>query len=215
MHCFRPTDVYGLDDSFLCYWFSYMRRSSHSIPMWKKGLETIKAPLHISDMTSGIMNALDNPDTKGAIIEAYGPERYLMYDLMCWMAEITNRDAKDYNFSIGDLRMDPVPWIKALLCQNILGTKWFGRVTIDKMERTALSDEILGLPNLEDLGIKAQSVVEKMPFEIKVHAMYQHHFPQTPDDIPNPPPPRPLSRLEEKEVLKKNHTGVLASLGIF
>ncbi len=43
-----------------------------TFPFWKKGEDTIKAPLHFSDLASGIMNAIDDPTTKGEIFEAYG-----------------------------------------------------------------------------------------------------------------------------------------------
>ena len=43
-----------------------------SMPLWKKGNYTVKAPLHISNLADGIMAALDNPDSKGMTYEAYG-----------------------------------------------------------------------------------------------------------------------------------------------
>ena len=85
---------------------------------------------------------------------------------------------------------------------------------MDRLERTSLSDDILGLPNLEDLGVKPAKVTDKMPFELLRRSAFMSHFPETPDDIPNPPPPKALSRLEEKEIRRLAKTSPFEAIGI-
>lgn len=107
--------------------------------LWKRGEETIKAPLHVSDLGSGIMNSLEDPFAKGVIYEAFGPHRYLMSDLMDWMALQARMDAVDYGYRRRDLRLTPSVWIKTLLTQNLIGIKYFGGNTLDKLERVCNS----------------------------------------------------------------------------
>ncbi len=42
------------------------------MPLYRKGHQTVKAPLYFSDLATGIMNALEDPSTKGRVFEAYG-----------------------------------------------------------------------------------------------------------------------------------------------
>ncbi len=108
--------------------------------LWKKGEETVKVPLHMSDLASGVYNSLSEPAAKGAVFEAYGPHRYRLCDLLEWMAGITNRDIADFGWQITDLRMDPITFAKAFVSQNLpVGTKHFGNHTIDKLERVSNS----------------------------------------------------------------------------
>lgn len=42
------------------------------MPLWKKGEATIKQPVFVSDLVSGIMAAIKDPDTAGKIYQAVG-----------------------------------------------------------------------------------------------------------------------------------------------
>ena len=60
------------------YYFRYYNQWWRSgfggscMSLWKRGNYTVKAPLHISNLADGIMAALDQPESKGVIYEAYG-----------------------------------------------------------------------------------------------------------------------------------------------
>ncbi len=87
------------------------------------------------------------------------PEKYLMSDLLDWMAEHTNRDAKDYGYWRTDLRQvesgfrtstaydfapcplrwSPYVWWKTLLVQTMpLGNRYFGTHTLERLERVSM-----------------------------------------------------------------------------
>jgi NADH dehydrogenase (ubiquinone) 1 alpha subcomplex subunit 9 len=200
---FRPTDVYGIDDKFIWHYFRWGRWGFNGrMPLWKSGEETVKAPLHFSDLASGIFNSLSDPAAKGTIYEAYGPHSYKLSDLMDWMAAVTNRDPVDYGYKRTDLRLAYLPWAKAFLLSKVLplGCKTLGGHTFDKLERTSLSDDILGLPNLLDLGVKAAPVGEKMPFELIHVRAFAHYQPYDPEDILKIPDPIPLDTVEAKRI---------------
>lgn len=55
------------------YYFSMGRMQYRTyLPLWKKGEETVKAPMYYSDLGQGIVNSITNPNAKGNIYEAYG-----------------------------------------------------------------------------------------------------------------------------------------------
>ena len=76
-----------------------------------------------------------------------------------------------------------------------------------------LSDEILGLPSLYDLGVTPASVVDKMPFELQVYMAYASYLPDV-GEIPPIPDPPPLSRLQQRKILEANKTTLFESLGL-
>ena len=109
------------------------------VPLWRKGEHTLKAPLHCSDMASGIMACLQDPNALGATYEFYGPQQFLLSELVDWMHYKSGRDY-DWGYRRTDLRFSPLPFIKAFVNQNLpLGTRFFGRATLDKLERVSES----------------------------------------------------------------------------
>ena len=68
-----------------------------------------------------------------------------------------------------------------------------------------MSEEVLGLPSLEDLGVKPNYVKDKMPFELMLHQAYAHYRPET---VEEEPPivddPVPLTRAEERNTVALN-----------
>lgn len=69
---FRPSDIYGQEDRFLRYYIHGWRRTGHWIGLWKKGEETIKQPVAVSDVALGIVNAIKDSDADGKIFQAIG-----------------------------------------------------------------------------------------------------------------------------------------------
>lgn len=68
----RPSDIYGSADRFLTYYAAYWRRQGKGMPLWKKGEQTVKQPVFVSDVASGILNIVRNSDTNGQIYQAIG-----------------------------------------------------------------------------------------------------------------------------------------------
>ena len=121
------------------HYFTFLRRGYyHNLPLWKKGMESVKAPVFFSDVASGMMNVVKDPEAKGQIYEFYGPEKFLFADLIDWMHHKTWRDEYDWGYRRDDLRFSPVAIGKILLSEYLpIGRKWMGNTTIDKIERVS------------------------------------------------------------------------------
>ena len=68
----RPSDMFGNRDRFLTYYASFWRRQGKGMPLWKKGEQTVKQPVFVSDVAQGILNAARNVDTNGRTYQAIG-----------------------------------------------------------------------------------------------------------------------------------------------
>ena len=68
------------------------------LALYKKGKATLKKPLFVSDLTSGIMAALEDPSTKGKIFDAHGPETFILSELLDWMHDVMSKDYEDYDY---------------------------------------------------------------------------------------------------------------------
>lgn len=79
----------------------------------------------------------------------------------------------------------------------------------------SISDEILDFDNLSDLGVKTSTLAEKMPYELEVHKKYAHYYCERLKDELPAPLPKPLNRIEERQVLAQEKSGgMLQLLGI-
>lgn len=106
------------------------------IALWKKGRETVRAPLFYGDLVSGIMAALNDPNTRGKIYEAMGPNKYLQSDLMDWMHEVMHKDAEDYGYKRVDLLLSPITIAKSIYCSlTPIGNIYFAGPTLERLER--------------------------------------------------------------------------------
>jgi len=205
---FRPSEMYGEKDTFLNYYFNWARWGFWgNMPMYRKGNFTTKRPLFYADLGDGIMAALETPASKGVVYEAYGPQAFLLSEIMDWMCEKTNRDPKDYNYGRSELIYSPYALAKTLVIERLPTgqKKAFGPQTLEKLERSQLSEEVLGLPSLENLGVKPHYVVDKMPFEFHQHRAYAHYRPELAGEIPPVvEDPVPLSMAEERNMVALN-----------
>ncbi len=77
-----------------------------------------------------------------------------------------------------------------------------------------MSDHILGLPNLEDLGVKASTVKERMGIEIRPYRAFSHWMPQsTAEEIPEFDL-KPLDKVQIKAIKEKAEDSPLRMLGL-
>ena len=53
---------------FLTRW----RRQAFMVPLWELGTETVKQPVHCSDVAQGVLNAVANPDSAGQTYDCVG-----------------------------------------------------------------------------------------------------------------------------------------------
>ena len=57
----------------ICRYYAHVwRRQGQWMPLWKKGEETIKQPVFVSDLAAGIIAAIKDSDTAGKTYQAVG-----------------------------------------------------------------------------------------------------------------------------------------------
>jgi len=210
---FRCADVYGCDDNFINYWFSNWRRTfNRDMSLYGKGQQTIKQPIYRSDLLDAIMASLHDPQAKGAIYEAVGPERITQAELLSYMHALTSRTAADGNFRIKELMLDPETFGKAFFAQMIrLGQiHVFHQTGLDRLERDSLSDMSEGYPEITELGVKLTKVSERMAFEVAPFDQYAYYFYETPEEKTKVKPYKVVEMDEEREILAKRSKGFLS-----
>jgi hypothetical protein len=70
------------------------------------------------------------------------------------------------------------------------------------------------LSSLVELGVRAASVVDKMPFEMEVHRQYAHYRPENIEDVPIVEDPVPLTRVQQRDIVRQGKISVLDHLGL-
>ena len=96
------------------------------------------------------------------------PERHTLHDLVEFMGTIMDLTYGSDGFHIPDLRMSPLPWIKAGLVQYApFGQRTFVGSTLEKLERSQLSDISQGYPSIAEMGVKLQTAKETLPWAIE------------------------------------------------
>merc|ERR1712106_26928 len=223
---FRPSDVYGHGDSFINYWFSRWRKDAtyahincKSTPLFMRGEFTVKQPVFLGDLATGVMNSLHDPEAIGQTYEAVGPQRITLHDLLTYMNGLTSRFKEEGNFKISELMLSPVSmaryWACGMLGYHSLGNKFvFYGSGLDRLERDAISDmSETGLPNLEDLGVKLHTLEQKMNQEVMHLDLYSYYHFETPDEKAVVPPPKILDFQGERNLLaRRDKLGPLALL---
>lgn len=92
------------------------------------------------DLVTAIMNALDNPASKGEIFEAMGPEPFQLGHLMNWMHEVMHKDSDVdlYNYKLVDLRFNFSTFAKSAIGSFIpggIGNRYSRAPTLERLER--------------------------------------------------------------------------------
>jgi len=216
---FRPADVYGEGDSFLNYWFSRWRKNrvnGKHISLYGKGELTVKQPIFHSDLATGVMNSLHDPQALGQTYEAVGPQRLTQAELIRYMYDCATRNEELGNFKISELMMDPRTLAKSFLIGQLAfgQINFFHDLTMDRLERDAISDSSEGYPNMaESLGVQLTDMTRKMPYECAMWDQYAYYHYETPEEIPRPRPPTLLSVGEERQLQDRRQAkGILALL---
>ena len=73
--------------------------------------------------------------------------------------------------------------------------------------QTQLTDEVLGLPSLEDLGVKLNKVTDEMPWVLDPHRAFRYHTYYSLADRPVIHPLKPISGLEERAMERELYKG--------
>ncbi|XP_046394030.1 NADH dehydrogenase [ubiquinone] 1 alpha subcomplex subunit 9, mitochondrial [Ischnura elegans] len=187
---FRPSDVYGHEDRFLRYYNHVWRRTYRYLPLWKKGEETIKQPLAVSDLSTAIYNAIFDDDATGKVFQAVGPKRYKLSELVDWFYRLMRKDEENWGYKRIDLRWDiPFQW-RVSLTQKFCPSWPVAYLGWDKMERDHVTDVVeRGLPNLEDLGVVLTHMEDQVPWELRPFRATAYYDEEVGEFAPPAPPP--------------------------
>ncbi|XP_044255432.1 NADH dehydrogenase [ubiquinone] 1 alpha subcomplex subunit 9, mitochondrial [Tribolium madens] len=188
---FRPADVYGQEDRFLKYYAHIWRRQATYLPLWKKGEETIKQPVFVSDLASGIMAALKDSDTAGKVYQAVGPKQYYLSELVDWFYRVMRKD-KDWGYYRYDMRYDPFFQMRITLTEKLRVGFPIGNLHWERVEREHVTDVVHSeVPTLEDLGVALTHMEDQVPWELKpyTYGLYQGIDVEEPYSTPAPPTP--------------------------
>jgi len=215
----RAADMYGTGDHIVEYYCKWWRTGwdGANMPLWRKGNYAVKAPLHISNMADAIMACLDNPSAKGVTFEAYGPERFLLADLVDWMHEVMHKSPEDWGYKRTNILFDFKPLVLCALLQNLpVGLRSMRAPTLDKLERSMMTDEVLGLPSIEDLGVKLNKVKDEMPWVLDPFRAFRFHTYYSLADRPKIHDLHPITGYQERSLQKELDRGskMLSMFGI-
>lgn len=166
----RPSDILGESDDFLNHFTSFSRaRFTRKMPLWDYYDDVEKQPVFLSDVVSGIENAIYDDTANGKIFQAVGPYRYRFYDLILYMRTCAGRGpGEEYDRCvINNLRWDfymrGIIWF-----MNKVSKKPF--VSWERIEMDLTSDNVdPKLPTLKDLGVEL-TPLEKI---IEINAYYR------------------------------------------
>lgn len=160
----RPADMYGEADNFLWYYQHLWRRIGNTVPLWKKGEHTIKAPVYAGDVAKAIVNAAFDPTTAGQIYQGVGPEQFVLADLVDYMYQLMRKQGV-WGYKRTDLRYDPITQLKALVTEKFTNgnSAVFAGLSRERLEREHVDDIIdNSLPTLEDLDVKLATIDDKV-----------------------------------------------------
>jgi len=190
---FRPSDVYGHDDRWLRYFCSPWRRSRFgSFPFWKRGEQTIKAPISVHDIATAVMYAFHNKHIYGETFQCAGPHFYRMDAIIDYLLEATNFHTTHKRV---DLFLHPHSWILLMYC-NYMELLFLNRpqYTWEKFERDSISDALTSdYPTIEATlpqGHKLLTIDKVAPYDVKMCRRAAYFYDKM--SIPNPAPPTPF-----------------------
>lgn len=159
----KPSSIFGREDRFLNHFANI--RYFVGVPLISMGLKTVKQPVYVVDVATGIVNAVKDPDAKGKTFAFAGPNRYLLFDLVQYIYAVAFRPFFPY----------PIPRFAYRLAARLLEMSPFEPwTTRDKVEQMHITDKLLPhLPGLEDLGVQATPLELKALEVLRGHRTYR------------------------------------------
>ena len=145
----RPSLVYGEGDHFF-NGFAAMAMRTPVLPLIGGG-HTKFQPVHIDDMTTGLLALLGRPDTAGRIYEFGGPEIYSFKELLSLLLA-----------AVGRWRLlMPIPWSTAKLLAAVLQKLPNPPLTVDQVRLLQTDKVVSGRElTLADLSVHTKHLQE-------------------------------------------------------
>merc|ERR1712179_244141 len=154
---FRPADIYGDEDRFFQYYNSKWRRNLGHTPLWKLGNETVKMPVFVSDVARGVVQAIQNDETQGQIIECVGPRAYMLSEIVDYMNRCTRK------FLSKRIPLTPDFLARAVAAEMTFPVK--PRLILDILDQEHHSDSVRGDMTLKDLGVTLTNLEDRAKHE--------------------------------------------------
>ncbi|KAI0979157.1 hypothetical protein GJ496_010446 [Pomphorhynchus laevis] len=205
----RPSDVYGVNDWFLHYYYSNVRaRMNGSIPAYAKGRKTIKAPVSVHDVTTAITRLCVDDDlpTQSGQYDLFGPKMYYLYDLLNYYLQCTLQDEASVTY------MRPLPFLKMILSAYSPVTKMVG---LDRLEREFVSDKPTSDLQFSTLGITPKPVTYYWPFMCRVMSRFVNRNYDA-NSVPDPKCLRPVDGIDvpaasipSEKIISTNYEGYI------
>ncbi|ESP01733.1 hypothetical protein LOTGIDRAFT_95075, partial [Lottia gigantea] len=163
---FRPAVMTGPEDKFAYSFINQYRKFGNTLPLWKKGKETIKQPVYAGDVAEGVIQAIYDPDVNGKTFEAIGPYRYYLYDIVKFYLDVVQHR----HITITDMHILYKLKVQLLHENNLYGKK----ITTDMLEVQHLTDTTTGCPTLEDLGVQLTNIEDRALFDLDPYRLFGH-----------------------------------------
>jgi len=182
---FRPSDIYGDEDMYLNIYASKARRCLDYIPICGKGEDIYKSPVYVQDVAKGVINAIYDPESIGKTYEINNEKSYYLSELVDFYLRCMRED------KLARCNMNPLYKLK---CKLFTHTTTIGErpsISVDKTEAEHLCDEVTGLPNLSDLGVKQTNFETQVLWQLKPFRKHQYYEDRL-GEIPDPAPPQPI-----------------------
>ncbi|XP_075234464.1 NADH:ubiquinone oxidoreductase subunit 39 [Lycorma delicatula] len=190
---FKPSFMCGENDKFLKIYTSIMRHTAGSgLAMYKKGEHTIKQPVFVSDVAAAIVQTIRDKDCVGKTIQAVGPKRYKLSDLVDWFHAELRRSVEKWDYWRHDISYDFIFKLQVTLNEKLTFGWPVGGVHWEIIERESITDVVKpDLPTLEDLGIALTPMEEYVSWVYRPYRRYMYHDEEL-QEFTRPVPPQPI-----------------------
>lgn len=88
---FRPSVIFGPDDSFFQRFAGLLRLVPPFMPMFLPGKDARFAPVFVGDVVEVMAQSLNDPQTYGAAYNLCGPKAYTLGELVTYVGEVSGR----------------------------------------------------------------------------------------------------------------------------
>lgn len=140
--------------------------SCRQLPLWERGKETEKQPVHISDVAAGIVAVVTNPDTIGQTYQFVGyvkqtvsvnfhieinnffcfrPKRYKLDELVKWFFNLASQGEEGMDYNISHIKYNPFFQWKVSLNEIIYNYYPIASLTWEILEKVSLLSQCIQL----------------------------------------------------------------------
>jgi len=167
---FRPARMFGLQDKFFNFYMNGKNYITWNMPLWNYGYGIYKQPVFTSDVAQGMVNAIFDNECVGKTIDAVGPRKYELNELVKFFMRSIKRGEEEYH-QITELRTS---FFYLLRTYGAERTFKYPLRTTEMLEMECFSDKTTpGNLTLEDLGVKLSLLEDNYFYNSRCFTMEQ------------------------------------------